>query len=106
PDLSPFFITDEMVQSVKQTIPPLATELEEKYGTKYLLSEYDARVICDDKQTADYFESIIKHTDNYKAAANWLLGPVKSYLNENHISIEQLSVSAKTIAKIIHLTDE
>jgi aspartyl-tRNA(Asn)/glutamyl-tRNA(Gln) amidotransferase subunit B len=106
PDLSPFFITDEMLQSVKQTIPPLPAELEEKYMIKYSLSEYDAKVICDDKQTADFFESVIRFTDNYKATTNWLLGPIKSYLNENHIGIDQLPVSARTIAQLIHLVND
>jgi aspartyl-tRNA(Asn)/glutamyl-tRNA(Gln) amidotransferase subunit B len=106
PDLSPFFITDEMLLSVKQSIPLLPAELEEKYVTNYLLSEYDAKVICDDKQTADFFESVIKFTDNYKAVANWLLGPIKSYLNENNISIEQFPISAKALAGMIHLTEQ
>lgn len=70
------------------------------------MSEYDAKVICDDKQTADFFEAIIKHTGNYKAAANWLLGPVKSYLNENNISINNFPIAAKTIAKLIQLIDQ
>ncbi|MEP6597401.1 MAG: Asp-tRNA(Asn)/Glu-tRNA(Gln) amidotransferase subunit GatB, partial [Ginsengibacter sp.] len=106
PDLSPFFISDEMLLSVKQAIPLLPAELEEKYISNYLLSGYDAKVICDDKQTADFFESIIEFTDNYKAAANWLLGPIKFYLNENNISIEQFPISAKTIADIIHLIEQ
>jgi len=106
PDLSPFFITDEMLLSVKQSIPLLSAELEEKYVTKYLLSEYDAKVICDDKQTADFFESVIEFTDNYKAAANWLLGPVKFYLNEHNISTDHFPISAKKIAELIHLVEQ
>ncbi|MEO6455422.1 MAG: Asp-tRNA(Asn)/Glu-tRNA(Gln) amidotransferase subunit GatB [Ginsengibacter sp.] len=106
PDLSPFFITDEMLQAVKQSIPPLPEELEKKYTTLYSLSEYDAKVICDDKLTANFFEEIIKHTDNYKAAANWLLGPVRSYLNEKNISINNFDVAPKTIAELIRLTDQ
>ena len=106
PDLCPFFITDEMLQAVKESIPLLSAELEEKYITLYALSEYDAKVICDDKQTADFFESIINHTSNYKAAANWVLGPIKSYLNENHISIHKFPIPAKSIAQLIHLTEE
>ncbi len=106
PDLCPFFITDEMLQSAKESIPLLPGELEHKYISSYSLSEYDAKVICDDKQTADFFESIINHTSNYKAAANWLLGPVKSYLNDNHISISKFPVPAKTIAQLIHIVEE
>ena len=106
PDLSPFFITDEILQAVKQSIPMLPEELKKKYITDYSLSEYDAKVICDDKQTADFFEEMIKHTDNYKAAANWLLGPVKSYLNENNNSISNFPIAPKTITQLIRLTDE
>ncbi len=106
PDLSPFFITDEMLQSAKQAIPVLPAELEKKYMRLYLLSDYDAKVICDDKQTSDFFEAIIRHTDNYKAAANWLLGPVKSYLNENNTGIDKFPLSAKTIAELIQLIEQ
>ncbi|MBA2562592.1 MAG: Asp-tRNA(Asn)/Glu-tRNA(Gln) amidotransferase subunit GatB [Chitinophagaceae bacterium] len=106
PDLSPFFITDEMLQSAKQAIPVLPAELEKKYMRLYLLSAYDAKVICDDKQTSDFFEAIIRHTDNYKAAANWLLGPVKSYLNENNTGIDKFPLSAKTIAELIQLIEQ
>lgn len=106
PDLSPFFITDEMLASVKQSIPSLPEELEKKYISDFLLSEYDARIICEDKQTADFFEDIIKFTKNYKAAANWLLGPIKSFLNEKNISLQHFPLAPKTIADIISLTDE
>ena len=106
PDLCPFFITDEMLQSVKQSVPALPAELEEKYMRLYLLSDYDAKVICDEKQTSDFFEAIIRHTDNYKAAANWLLGPVKSYLNENNLGINKFPLSAKTIAELIQLIEQ
>jgi aspartyl-tRNA(Asn)/glutamyl-tRNA(Gln) amidotransferase subunit B len=105
PDLSPFFITDEMLEEIKQSIPPLPHELEKKYINDYSLSEYDAKVICDDKQTADFFEEIIKHTDNYKAAVNWLLGPVRSHLNEHNINIKEFIISPATIAKLIALID-
>src|ERR1022692_1789049 len=81
PDLPPFNITDIFLENVRKTIPALPEELIAKYITQFHLSEYDATVICDDKETADYFEALSKETKNYKAAANWMLGPVKSYLN-------------------------
>jgi len=106
PDLPPFHVTDAFLQTVRETIPALPEALVNKYTTELKLSEYDARVICDDKETSDYFEELIKMTSNYKAAANWLLGPVKSYLNENNISIGQLPVPAKKLAQLIQLVDE
>ena len=106
PDLTPFFITDEILDSVKQTIPSLPKELELKYQKEFGLSVYDSKVICEDRSTSDFFESIIQHTSNYKAAANWLLGPVRSYLNENSIEINSFPLPAKTIADLIKLIDE
>lgn len=106
PDLTPFFITDEMILSVKQTIPALPKELELKYREVYGLSAYDAKVLCEEKSTSDFFESILQHTNNYKAAANWLLGPVRSYLNENNLEINNFPLPAKIIAALIQLIDE
>lgn len=106
PDLPPFDITDIFLNSVSETIPALPEELVAKYTEQLHLSEYDARVICDDKETADYFEALIKETKNYKAAANWMLGPLKSYLNDHHISIKDFSLKPKTLAQLIRLIDD
>ena len=106
PDLPPFNITDVFLESVLKTIPALPEELIAKYTAQLHLSEYDARVICDDKETSDYFEALIRETKNYKAAANWMLGPVKSYLNDNSISIKDFLLMPKTLARLIQLVDE
>lgn len=106
PDLPPFNITDEFLENARKTIPALPDELLKKYTQQLHLPEYDAGVICDDKEMADYFELLIKETKNYKAAANWLLGPVKSYLNENGISTKDFSLPAQTLARLILLIDD
>ena len=95
-----------MLQSVKQTIPALPKELEIKYQNELGLSAYDAKVLCEDRSTSDFFESVIQHTNNYKAAANWVLGPIRTYLNENNIEINCFTLPAKTIAELIKLIEE
>ncbi|MBP6025470.1 Asp-tRNA(Asn)/Glu-tRNA(Gln) amidotransferase subunit GatB [Ferruginibacter sp.] len=106
PDLTPFNITDEFLQQVKDSIPELPEALENKYQQLLKLPAYDAAVICSDKETVYYFEAIIKHTTNYKAAANWLLGPVKNYLNDNQLEIKNFTLPAEKIAGLIKLVDE
>jgi aspartyl-tRNA(Asn)/glutamyl-tRNA(Gln) amidotransferase subunit B len=106
PDLTPFFIADEFLQQIKDSIPALPETLEKKYQNVLNLPEYDACVICNDKETVNYFEAIIKHTANYKAAANWLLGPVKNYLNDNQTEIKDFVLPAEKIAGIIKLVDD
>jgi aspartyl-tRNA(Asn)/glutamyl-tRNA(Gln) amidotransferase subunit B len=85
PDLTPFYIRDEMLLKIKSALPELPEALEKRYTTDLHLSAYDAAVICDDKDQVDFFEAMIKYTGNHKAAANWLLGPIKSYLNDRSI---------------------
>ena len=105
PDLPPFIVSEEQLSSIKASMPALPEMLVEKYKSTLALSDYDARIICDDKETIAYFESLTKETTHYKAAANWLLGPVKSYMNEHAIQIDQFPVTPGTLAKLISLVE-
>lgn len=105
PDLQPFIVSDKMIANIQKDLPALPNELFDKYTSKLNLSEYDAQIITDSKAIALYYESLIAQTSNYKTAANWLMGPIKSYLNENAIGIESFPLSAQTIAAIIELID-
>jgi aspartyl-tRNA(Asn)/glutamyl-tRNA(Gln) amidotransferase subunit B len=106
PDLPPFQVSDSFLQNIKENIPALPEALIDRYTQDYHLSRYDAEVITDDRETADYFERLTQQTGSYKAAANWLLGPVKSYLNENSLTIRQLPVSPASLASLILLVEE
>lgn len=106
PDLTPFSVTDDMLQNVRSMLPRLPEERVQQYTQELHLSEYDARVLTDERDFSDYFEEIIQHTNNYKAAANWMLGPIKSYLNENNTTIPDFPVGALSIAELIVLIDQ
>ena len=105
PDLTPFHITDDYLIEIKNRLPVLPNALKERYQEVYQLSEYDASVICDEKDQAAYFESVIKHTDNYKAVANWLLGPVKNHLNESSITFAKFKMPPEKLAALINLVE-
>ncbi|MFN8250383.1 MAG: Asp-tRNA(Asn)/Glu-tRNA(Gln) amidotransferase subunit GatB [Ferruginibacter sp.] len=106
PDLTPFFIADDFLQKIKESIPALPESLERKYQEVLQLPAYDAQVICADKESVDYFEAIIQHTSNFKAAANWLLGPVKSNINHTQTALKDFTLPPATIAGLILLVDE
>ncbi len=106
PDLAPFHLSDGFISQVKQQLPALPNQLTEKYRLLPGLSEYDAAQLCDEKATADYFELLIQHTNLYKAAANWLLGPVRQYLNENTIGFDTFTLSPAVLAELIKLVED
>jgi aspartyl-tRNA(Asn)/glutamyl-tRNA(Gln) amidotransferase subunit B len=106
PDLPPFVVSDAFLQSIQDNLPALPEAVVEQYMSTCGLSRYDAEVIADDKETAAYFGQLIRHTQAYKAAANWLLGPVRSWLNEHDLSISRLPVPPDVLASLIRLVEE
>lgn len=105
PDLQPITLTPEQINQIKAEMPALPKELFEKYTNEFNLSAYDAYNLTDQKAIALYFEEFTKHTKNYKAAANLMMGEVKSYLNQNGLEIEAFPIEPKRLADLIALID-
>ncbi len=105
PDLQPIVVDEVYVNQVKAKMPALPRELFAKYTQDLKLSDYDAGILTDSKSIALFFEEVISNTKNFKSAANWVMGEVKSYLNQNGLEIEDLPVSAKQIAGIINMIE-
>ncbi len=106
PDLPPVIVLTEIIDSVKQQMPVLPRQLMHKYVTVLNLSSYDAEILAGEKTVSEYFEEIIGYTKNYKAAANWMSGPVKSWLNENAKSINEFPLKPAHIAEIISMIND
>lgn len=106
PDLQPIYVGKEQIEVVRTEMPPLPRQLFAKYTTELGLSEYDASILTDTKEVALYFEDVIAHTKNYKMAANWVMGDVKSYINHRGLEIGEFPVAAAQIAKLIQLIEE
>ena len=105
PDLQPIFVDQGQINLVKAEMPPLPDFLFQKYVSELKLSDYDAQNLTEAKEIALYFEQVIEHTSNYKSAANWMMGAVKSYLNENGVDISAFPLQPKAIAGIIEIID-
>jgi aspartyl-tRNA(Asn)/glutamyl-tRNA(Gln) amidotransferase subunit B len=106
PDLPPFVVTEEFLDGIRASLPELPEELVARFQLELQLPEYDARVICDDKDAATWYKALIGHTTNYKAAANWLLGPVKSWLNGKGMTWKDFPVAPAGLARLMQMVDE
>lgn len=105
PDLSPVVISDEWLDQIRQKMPSLPWEVKEKLVQTYGLPEYDAEVLSDEKEQAAFFESICSYTKHYKTASNWMMGPVRSFLNDNGAGIGAFPVSPQTLAELVDLIE-
>ena len=117
PDLTPFDLTDDFIRSVKRTIPVLQQERIKKYVSIYQLNEYDATALTEEKDFADYFEKLVDlhlasprsgegQAVRPKSAANWMLGPVRTWLNEKNKSVDEFSLQPVKLKQLIRLVEE
>jgi aspartyl-tRNA(Asn)/glutamyl-tRNA(Gln) amidotransferase subunit B len=106
PDLPPVIVHVDYIEKIRSTLPPLPDELFRKYKKELSLSDYDAAFLTETKSIALYFEDLVSKTSNYKAAANWMMGAVKNFLNENAVGIERIPIQTGTLAELIRLVDE
>jgi len=106
PDLSPLEVSDEWLGKIKSEMPALPREWHQKFVTEYHLPEYDATVLTDTKEMALYFDEACRFTKNFKGVSNWLMGPVKSYLNDQAIDADKFPVRPKALCALVDLVDE
>lgn len=106
PDLPPFHLSEAFIEDIRNTLPALPQQLMMKYQNELGLSEYDSMQLCLEKEIADYFEELVQHTNNYKAAANWVNGPVKQWLNENKMEIPEFNLSPAGLSELIAIVEE
>ncbi|GGC11708.1 Asp-tRNA(Asn)/Glu-tRNA(Gln) amidotransferase subunit GatB [Dyadobacter sediminis] len=105
PDLSPVVVSEEWLEKIRESMPALPQQLREKFVNQYGIPAYDAMVLTDTREIAAYFEAVCSETSAFKAASNWLMGPVKSYLNDHGGNIETFPISPEILADLIQLSE-
>jgi aspartyl-tRNA(Asn)/glutamyl-tRNA(Gln) amidotransferase subunit B len=103
PDLPPFEVSQAQLNELQSAMPQLPDALQHYYTTQLSLPVADATVLTEDKAFSDYFNELIKETTHTKAAANWMLGPVKNWLNEEGKNIGEWPLMPTGLASVIEL---
>jgi aspartyl-tRNA(Asn)/glutamyl-tRNA(Gln) amidotransferase subunit B len=106
PDLAPFHLTKEYIDSIKQHMPLLPAVIKKEWKVKYELSDYDIEQLCENKEEAEFFVAFTAHSKLYKAAANWIIGPIRAYLNETNNTYSSLEKLIPYLVELLHLVEE
>jgi aspartyl-tRNA(Asn)/glutamyl-tRNA(Gln) amidotransferase subunit B len=105
PDLNPFEIPEDLISRIRSELPSLPNELYRKFTEEFGLGKADAEALIESAPLAGYFEELVNDTKP-KTAANWLLGPVKSWMNENNSGIKEFPLSPAKLQSLIKLTTD
>ncbi|MCZ2476093.1 Asp-tRNA(Asn)/Glu-tRNA(Gln) amidotransferase subunit GatB [Aquirufa ecclesiirivi] len=106
PDLAPLHITQDWIHEVRATMPLLPWEQEQELIDQFGLPAYDAHFLAETKEMALFFKEAATHTKAYKALSNWLMGPVKSHMNESLLHIQDFEINPENLAEIVDLVEQ
>ncbi|MGI9303467.1 MAG: Asp-tRNA(Asn)/Glu-tRNA(Gln) amidotransferase subunit GatB [Gammaproteobacteria bacterium] len=101
PDLLPVEVTDELLESVRASLPELPDAKVERFQAQYALSRYDAGVLTASREIADYFEQTATAAGVFKLSANWVMGEFTSKLHDAGKDVTESPVSATQLGGLL-----
>ncbi len=105
PDLPIISISDERLTAAKLSMPELPLAKFERFTKELGLSEYEADILVEDIDLANYFDAAHKHTQN-KNLINWILRDLMGYIKEQKISLPACKVTPTRLAQIVDLIEQ
>ena len=103
PDLLPVIVVQQRIDAIQKTLPELPLEKLARYQTTLGLSQDDAKQLSSDKNIADFFESVLKHTNaKTKMVANWIIVELLGLLNKQTLTIIQSPISPERFAELLN----
>jgi aspartyl-tRNA(Asn)/glutamyl-tRNA(Gln) amidotransferase subunit B len=106
PDLAPFEFDQAYIESIAQLLPALPSQCAARYQTEFGLSNYDAIQLTEEKELSDLFEKIAGETPHKKTLANFLIGPVRSFLAEKQLSWIDIQITIGNWHRLLQLVAE
>ena len=106
PDLTPLVVSAEAIERERRRLPELPNERRQRFAEAFGLSDYDARVLTDAPQVADFFEAVVAAGGDQKLAANWIANDVLGALSGNGDDLDQLGLKAPQLAALLSLVED
>ena len=101
PDLLPVVIDEAYIEEIRAGLPELPVQKRHRFIEQYGLSAYDANVMADSRELADYFEAVAGACGDAKIAANWVQVELLGQLNKGELALADCPVSAADLGGLI-----
>jgi aspartyl-tRNA(Asn)/glutamyl-tRNA(Gln) amidotransferase subunit B len=112
PDLPPLALTPTWVEELRARLPELPEERKDRFMAQYGLPVYDARLLTNSRELADYFEECLKlsgeatNQKRAKTVSNWLLGEFSRLLNATGTDVQGSPVSPGHLVELLDLMEQ
>ncbi len=106
PDLVPFYLEDNEIQDIRDSMPELPAAKKQRYISDFGLSDYDASILTNSKFTAEYFEQCVFEYPNPKAVCNYIMVDMLKMLNENNMEASQIPVPVSDLCSLLKMVED
>jgi aspartyl-tRNA(Asn)/glutamyl-tRNA(Gln) amidotransferase subunit B len=106
PDLPPLVIDEARIEAVRATMPELPEARRQRFVAEYAIPEYDAGVLTQSAELADFFEATARAAGNAKAASNWIMGELLRTMNERGVALAEVPLTPQALAGLIQLIEK
>jgi aspartyl-tRNA(Asn)/glutamyl-tRNA(Gln) amidotransferase subunit B len=103
PDLLPLELNEDLIESIRATLPELPDAKKRRFIDDYGLSPYDAGVLIAEQSRAEFYERVVAGKRDPKIAANWLITELLGALNKGGQDIEASPISAEGLGELLDL---
>jgi aspartyl-tRNA(Asn)/glutamyl-tRNA(Gln) amidotransferase subunit B len=105
PDLPPLVLDAAWIEEVRRKLPELPEARRRRFVAQYRIPEYDAGVLTQSMELADYFERVAAACGNAKAASNWVMGELTRKMKETRAEAGTPNLEPEALAELIALVD-
>jgi aspartyl-tRNA(Asn)/glutamyl-tRNA(Gln) amidotransferase subunit B len=101
PDLPLLHIKEKWLKRIKSQLPELPDQKIKRFQKDYELSLYDAEILTNELELADFFEKTTKLCNEPKHVCNWMLRNLLAYLHENKLTLSESKFIPEKFAELI-----
>jgi len=101
PDLLPVVIEPEFLAQLKAGLPELPDQRCVRFSSDYALSDEDAQSLTSTRPLADFYEAVVKHCDDARLSANWVLSELGGALNKASLDLADSPINATQLGGLI-----
>jgi len=108
PDLPTLAIGRQWVEEIRSRMPELADAKRARIREQYGLSDYDAKVLTENRARAEFFEAAVALTkgdtaQQAKAVANWVNGDFARLLNAADQEIQDSRITPEALVDLLDM---
>ncbi|GAA6112631.1 Asp-tRNA(Asn)/Glu-tRNA(Gln) amidotransferase subunit GatB [Apilactobacillus apinorum] len=106
PDLPSLEISDDWINEINESMPEMPASRRARYVKDFGLTEYDAMVLTQTKEMADFFDQMNELGADPKMASNYLQVNVNAYLNDEQKDLSETEITPENLANMIKLIED